>query len=460
MSTASSTVEALLAVRAIAAFRQPPQELFDAAARSMADCAGVAIAGADELPVRRMADSLDVGAANRNVARVLPNGRVLPWRSAAVVNGMAAHFHDFDDDDPVASVGHPSVTSLAAGLAAADALDRPGADLLAAYICGVETTMRIGLMVNPKHYNAGWHATATLGLFGATVASGLLMGLREDELANALGIAASFCSGIKSNFGSDLKPLQVGHAAGNGLWAAELSQRGVKSAPASLFGDRGLLAAVGAGPVDRDLIAAFGKPWCLASPGVNIKLYPCCSSSHTAIDGILELMQEHALSAGDLARIDIWVGKDVPQILIYDVPRTGLEGKFSLRYSVAAAAFSRGPTLADFTDAALHRPGLPELVERTRQHIDAEFAPCGGSGVTHQARVRIETTAGLVAERTVHDPLGSAARPVSEGRLREKFISCVGTALGIPRAHEAFTTWMSPAAAPSARRLVDALGRA
>ena len=458
MSSAQAHVESLLAAMAIAAFRQPPQDLFDLAAVRMADCVGVAVAGRREEPVMALAASLDDGATNRNLARTLLSERLVHWRAAATVNGTAAHFHDYDDDDPLASVGHPSVTALAASLAVADALGSSGSDLVAAYICGVETTMRIGMTVNPDHYNAGWHATATLGVFGATVASGLLMALSEEELANALCIAASFCSGIKSNFGGDLKPLQVGNAAGNGLWAAELSQRGVKAAAGAAFGKSGVLAMMGGGAIDESVIAAFGAPWCLTNPGVNIKLYPCCSSSHTAIDAVLELMDQNGLSASDLKRIDVWVGKDVPNILIYDIPTTGLEGKFSLRYSVAAAAYGNGLSLSDFTNAALDRAGLRDLVNRTYQHVDPTFVPYGASGVTHQARVRIETTAGGVAEQTVLDPLGSTARPVSKLRVREKFLSCTSAVLGSSHADTAFTAWIEPASAASARRLIDTLG--
>lgn len=458
MSPPNPTTEALLASKAIAAFRQPPRELFPVAARYIADFAGVAVAGAAAKPVLQMAETLDTGGgSNRNRARLILNGKVVPWATAAVVNGMAGHFHDYDDDDPVASIGHPSVTTLAAALAVADALDSPSDSLVAAYIMGVETTMRIGLLANPAHYNSGWHATATLGVYGATIAAGLLMGLDEEQLTHALGIAASLGSGVKANFGSDMKALQVGHAAGNGLWAAELAQRGVKAAPGSLFGERGLLRMTGASNGAHAGVEQFGAPYCLVNPGVNIKLYPCCSSCHTAVDAILDLMTEHAVAAKDLARIDVWVGKDVPQILIYDVPATGLEGKFSLRYCLAAAALAGGLTLSDFTDDALSRPGLMELIGRTHQHIDPSFAPCGATGVTHQARVKIETKSGVVAERLVTDPLGSTARPLPESRLREKFVSCARDGLGAEPAEVAFRSLMKAGTDGSARRLIDML---
>jgi 2-methylcitrate dehydratase PrpD len=325
---------------------------------------------------------------------------------------------------------------------------------------GVETTMRIGLLVNPAHYNSGWHATATLGVYGATTAAGLLMGLDEEQLTHALGIAASLGSGVKANFGSDIKALQVGHAAGNGLWAAELAQRGIKAAPGSLFGERGLLRMTGAPAGPHDVMAQFGAPYGLVRPGVNIKLYPCCSSCHTAVDAILDLRTEHAIGPADLARIDVWVGKDVPQIMIYDVPSTGLEGKFSLRYCVAAAAQTGALTLADFTDSALTRPGLMELIGRTHQHVDPSFAPGGGTGVTHQARVRIETRSGAVLERLVTDPLGSTTRPLPEGRLREKFMTCTRDGLGAERAEAAFRALMNAGTDGSARRLIDSLIRA
>ena len=349
---------------------------------------------------------------------------------------------------------------MAAAFAVADDVNATGAELLAAYIVGTETMSRVALVCNPTHYNNGWHATASLGIFGAAVASGLLMGLNEAQLTHAIGIAASLASGVKANFGSDMKPLQVGQAAGNGLWAAHLAENGINSSAGALFGKAGYLASTGAKPNNvQGILSKFGEPYCFVQPGLNIKLYPCCSSAHTSMDAVIELMEKNTIKVSDIDRIDAWVGKDTPTMLIFDLPESGLQGKFSLRYCVTVAALTRGPTINDFTDDAVRKPDVQNLIARTAAHVDDTFAPCGAHGVTHQARVRITLRSGEKFEQSVQDPLGSSQRPVSDERLRQKFVACATSGLGKDQAEKAYDTILAAGRVHSARKLIDALVR-
>jgi 2-methylcitrate dehydratase PrpD len=461
MNGSRKTSEALLAAKAINAFKNPPTELFPLASRFMADFCGVTIAGAASEPVERVRQVVDdPGLGNINRARPLLHSAPVALRSAAIVNGMAGHFHDFDDDDPAVTIAHPSVASLAAALAIADAVDPSGAELLAAYIVGAETMSRIARVCNPSHYNNGWHATATLGIYGATVASGLLLDLSEEELTHAIGIAASLSAGIKANFGSDMKPLQVGQAAGNGVWAAQLAKQGINSTAGSVFSAKGYLSATGAALEDSwAIMEGFGAPYCFVEPGFNVKMYPCCSSAHTSMDATIELMTRHAMTQNDIAKIDVWTGKDAPTMLIFDVPSTGLQGKFSLRYCVAVAAYNLAPSLSDFTDAAIERSEVQELLGKTFAHIDESFQACGPEGVTHQARVQIQTHCGQVFEQFIEDPLGSHARPASDDRLWRKFASCAEPSLGLERAKSAYELILRTDRISSSRTIVEALMR-
>ncbi len=242
MST--ETVERRL-VRAIrAACDNPDLSLFDTARRHLVDCAGVALAGAVASAVERVAKVVE--SCNAGQGGVLVgSGRRVSLRDAALVNGMAAHFHDFDDDDPALSVGHPTVPIFAALSAVAHEVPVTIDQAMAAYVAGVETTMRLGRVVNPGHYDAGFHATATLGIFGATAASARLVGLDDTAVEHALGLAASLSSGLKANFGSDGKPLQVGAAASNAILATRLAAAGIRAAPGALFGRSGFCAVHG-----------------------------------------------------------------------------------------------------------------------------------------------------------------------------------------------------------------------
>lgn len=432
-------VERLLVAAARESFARHPRALDAVARRHLVDCVGVSLAGV-AAPAVVAVRALMPAATDAASARPLGTQRRLCARDAATANGLAAHFHDYDDDDPAISVGHPSAPVFAAICALAESNDVTMDTAVAAYVAGVETTMRVGRIVNPQHYNAGFHATATLGIFGATVASALLLDLDAVQSEHALCIAASLSAGLKCNFGSDVKPLQVGLAAGNAVFAAQLARSGVRSAVGALFGPDGFCTAHRGSGDARAVIAGFGKPYGLEQPGLNIKVYPCCSSAHTAVDGLLEILRDDRVPIANIETIDVWIGPDVPAMLRYDVPRTPSEAKFSMRYCIAAAACHGGLGLDAFTPEALADPQLMQLQDRVRVTIDPGL-PMIPAGVTHCSRVRVNLRDGTAHERQIADPLGSPLRPIPRAVLRDKFIRCTAAHFGAERAATAFDAW-------------------
>jgi len=447
-----ASLEHALAAAARRAYRAPEPALFPIARRHLIDCAGVTLAALSLDAVKRL-DAALPSFGGADAARLIGSGRTVAPRDAALFTGMAGHFHDYDDDDPALCVGHPTVPVFAALAAVADGTGATMRDALAAYVAAVETTMRIGAIVNPRHYDAGFHATATLGVFGAAMTAALLTGVDEDALVHTLGLAASLSSGLKGNFGSDGKPFQVGAAAANGVLAADLGGRGLRAAPGALFGPAGF-CAMHRGGDPRNVVEHFGAPWGLVDPGLNLKIYPCCSSTHTAADALFELLREGAIPPDDIAAIDAWIGPDVPAILIYDVPENPLQGKFSLRYCLAAAAALGALDLAAFEPEALAAPAVQAMMARVRVQVDASL-PRIPTGVTHAARVRVRRRDGRETSLQIADPLGSARRPVPEAVLREKFVRCANHhSLDAAHAAPAFDEAMAlPDDAPFARWL-------
>lgn len=423
----SNEYELELAARALDFARNPPEHLLPIAARHIADFIGVYAAGTE---VGEIADYLKVLRAEASI-----QGNNGPFdldepisRSAkASYIGSAGHMHDFDDDEPAVAVGHPTVVVAAAAFATAG----PEVDsrlFLGAYLAGIEVINRVGECANPNHYNAGWHATATLGVFGGAIASGILRGAGNEELANALGFAASASTGLKAAFGSVAKPIQVGNAAGNAVLAAAMAASGLQATSGLAFGKMGWMEMLGDESRVAEVIRGFGHPHAFEAPGLNIKLYPCCSSSHTAIDGFMDILQSKKIEAADIAKVDVWIGPDIPGILIYDHPTTGLEGKFSLRYPLAAAALNGRVTLAEFETEHVRSPAAVEFMKRIDVHTDATL-PRAPAGVTHCSRIRVTNRAGAAFERFTEQPKGSSLRPLSNDELFEKFSICAGGVL-------------------------------
>ena len=159
----------------------------------------------------------------------LADNERLPAASAALINGAAAHALDFDDVN-LAMPGHPSVAILPALLALAEERGSSGKDVLTAFVAGYELQCSVGRAIAPGHYDVlGFHATATVGSFGAAAACAHLLRLSLEQFATALGIAGTQAAGLKSMFGTMCKPLHAGKASYHGLVAAKLAMRGFTS---------------------------------------------------------------------------------------------------------------------------------------------------------------------------------------------------------------------------------------
>lgn len=417
--------------------RRPGPLLLQRATRHIVDFVGIFFAGATAPEMAKYLEMLRVEhGIGGNGAPFVLNDPISRSARAAFV-GAAGHFHDFDDDDPALSIGHPIVAVIAAALATVQP-HHTSIDLLGAYVSGIEAMCRIAACVNPGHSNRGAHATASVGVFGAAIASGLVRGCKPEELAAALGFAATSSSGLKSASGSSAKPIQVGSAAARGVEASAQALGGLRPSSAGVFGLMGWVDMNGELGLARTTVHGFARSHALESPGVNIKRYPCCSSSHTLIDATLALIRRHALQAADIDRMTVWIGPDVPAILPYDRPRTALEGKFSLRFPMAVAILTRSePSLDDFSDGVVTDETISTIMGRIIVEIDPAL-PRAAGGVTHCARVQVETRSGQVDEVFAENPIGSVALPLDDAGLRKKFLACAAPVLGIEKSQAAF----------------------
>ena len=162
--------------------------------------------------------------AGTPTASVTGSAQKFPARAAALANGTISHALDYDDTH-FAYVGHPSVAIFPAALAAAEEVGASGADVCKAFLLGAEVSCRIGMVLGRRHYDAGFHQTATAGCFGATVAAARLYQLDSAALCGALGLASTRASGLKSQFGTMGKPFNAGMAAANAIEACGLAAR-------------------------------------------------------------------------------------------------------------------------------------------------------------------------------------------------------------------------------------------
>jgi 2-methylcitrate dehydratase PrpD len=348
---------------------------------------------------------------------------------AAFANGTASHALDYDDVQASLS-GHPSAPILCPTLAVAERAGAPGAALVTAFVVGVEIEAKLGRALNPAHYEVGWHATATCGVFGAAAATAKLLGLSRERTAHALAIAASMASGIKANFGTDCKPLHVGHASRCGLEAALLAQAGFTGNPEALEHADGFGSTHGGGakPVWDLATVGLGAPHEIVDPGIGVKRYPSCASTHQSLDATLALIEEHAIAPAAVEAVECGVYYLAPHQLIHEGAETGLQGKFSMPYCVSVALLDRTVGLAQFADERVRRADVQAFMPKVRMFVHPEQTT-RECLPTRFSEVTITLRGGTKLSKRVAQAKGQPKNALTVGELERKFRDCAARVL-------------------------------
>ncbi|HZP97928.1 MAG TPA: MmgE/PrpD family protein [Reyranella sp.] len=360
-------VTAELAKRAAAmAWRDLPDDLIERTKQCLLDWFAVTIPGAqEELTDILVKEALDDGAVGQ-ASLVGRREKVLP-STAALINGSASHALDYDDVN-FSMHGHPTVTVVPALLALGEQKKVSGRLFIESFVAGYETAGRIGLLVEPTHYAKGFHATATVGSFSATAAAGRMLGLSEEELAVAFGIAATQAAGLKSNFGTMCKPLHAGTASEHGLRAARLAQKGFTARGDSLECDQGFASSYSDG---MDAGKALGEPpqgWHLRN---NLfKYHAACYMTHAPIECAKEIRLKSNFPPERVKKIVLRIDAAADKVCNIPDPTSGLEAKFSLRQTVAMALTGVNTAALDSYSAEITRE---PRIKALRDKVSIDF---------------------------------------------------------------------------------------
>jgi len=400
-----------------------PEEVVTAAKRAVLDTLAVTLAGYREEASRIVTDYVrELGTVGE--AGVVASGFRAAASEAALANGTMAHALDYDDVS-TSMLGHPSAPLLPAVLALAEKTGASGKDTIVAFVLGFEVECKMGLAIGAGHYARGWHATSTLGSLGAATACAKLLRLDLAATRATLGIAASLAGGTRQNFGTMTKPLHAGIAARNGVMAASLAAGGFTADATIIEAPLGFLHLFGAGDHDAEkAVASLGQPFAIVSPGVSVKLYPCCYATHRALDAALQLQGEASTEPGRIGRVEVKVSRGTAIPLIHHRPQTGLEGKFSMEYCLAAALLDGRVTPASFSDEAVQRPEAQKLLRRVEMVEEGLGPPIVGP-----ATVRAILDDGSQHSRHVETPRGDPKAPLTWDELVGKYRDCAAAIL-------------------------------
>ncbi len=396
------------------------------ARRHLLDTVGVMIAGAGGEVATR---------AEAVLAAVRPPGRIpVPGRSrradlmdATFLGGTAAHGIELDDGFRQGSV-HPGCVVVPAVLALGYERRISGAKLIEALVAGYEAEIAIGRACHPDLRQRGFHPAAAVGVFGAVMAAGKLRGLPHQQLANALGIAASSAAGLFAfvNGGADIKRLHAGHASREGLQAALLAEQGIEGPPGVIEAHDGFLQAFAFG---RDR-----KPRAIVLPpkvpfGITdcyIKPYPCCRHIQPAVEALIGILRDENLAPEQVERIDVATYR-----IAAEHAGTGWDdfasAQLSFPYLLGLALKFRGIKFEHFEAAVRRNPEFAAIAHKISISAPPEIDRLYPQ--LRPARVTVTSARGTFT-RQADEALGSRIVPLDDAGLRAKFMGLVAPVLG------------------------------
>lgn len=402
-----------------------PKAVRERAQDMVLDLIGVAIYGstlASSNPILKYVESL----GGRPEATVFGLPRKTTAAEAAMANGTSAHSPELDDTEHGGPI-HVGTTVIPAALALGEKTHTDGANFVVAVVAGYDVAVRCAMAAQGSsraHYRRGFHPTATCGAFAAAAASGRILGLSPEKMANAFGIAGSQASGLLAflNDGSWTKRLGAGRASQSGVMAASLAELGFTGPTDVLEGKNGFLQAYTDEPDPSWLIRGLGEEFSVMNTG--IKFHACCRYNQSAIDCAIELQRKYQFAPEDISEVRVGVVKTAVELLSepHDLrynPKTVVDAQFSIPYSVGVALVRGRAFIDDYTEQSIRDPQLLSVTRRIKvehdPHLDKEYPQ------HWPAWVRLKLTDGRVLEASAKTCKGDAGTPLPREDLESKF---------------------------------------
>lgn len=410
-----------------------PAQAVDLGKKSILDGLGLALSGSVAETGRLARRHLGELGLGEGAASVIGSNLKVAPRFAAFVNGVGIHADDYDDtqlavakDRVYGLLTHPTAPALPAALAMGEATDADGAAVMLAYHIGVEVECKIAEAINPRHYQTGFHATATCGTFAAAAASARLMMLDREATARALSIAGSQSAGLRENFGTMTKPFHAGRASECGVSAAQFASYGWTATDKILEAPRGFFSAAGGGYDAKAIDGMLGAPWTFVEPGISIKPHPSGSLTHPGMTEMARLIEEHQIRAADVKRVRVGTNHNMPNALIHHRPTDELQAKFSMEFCMAILLLEGKAGLHEFTDEVVNRPDVKAMIEKVDFVVDDIAEAAGYDKMT--TIIDIDLVDGRRISGRADFGKGSPSNPMSFAEVATKFHECASFA--------------------------------
>lgn len=402
-----------------------PEDVVEIARKEVLDSLGVALAGSSAGGIQGLIAVLKEFGGKKQ-STVIAHDLMLPVLFAAQANASMMHALDYDDSVDQA-VAHPGAVIVPVCFAVAEYLGGvSGKECITSLALGVDLMARLGLATKYKGsmLKAGWFYGSLNGYMTSAAVAGKLLGLDEEAMVNAIGIAYQKTSGNQQAVidGALSKRMALGFAASGGIMAALMAQKGITGAKNCIEGEYGFYNVYHRGGYDRDaLLTDLGKDFKIKN--LTIKPYPSCRVTHPFIDAALALAEEHDIKAEHIKEVNVFGGEggyslSVP-LEVKSKPRTTVDAQFSVPWAVATAIVKRRFSINDITLDAIKDKHVLEVAGK----IKAQKAPELISHALEAGRVEVITINGTYVKQVNH-PSGSPENPLSYQQCTQKFRNC------------------------------------
>lgn len=403
-----------------------PSQVVARSKEMMVNAAGVALAAAAQPEGRTLTQFVQAMQGNGRCTIIGMGLRTSPVY-AALANGTMVHLLDFDDEIIPSGI-HPSGAVFPVVMALGEMNGLAGREILAAYALGCEVASKLAGM-EPRNVievdavpGPGWLQDGVAGVTGATIAAALLLKLDQGPLERALEIAGGAAAGIQASPTSGARALQFGRAAMNGVMAACLSQQGFTANYNAAGEPAGRLDAYwDRAGFDQELfLERLARPFDIIEPGVALKLYPCESASHTAIEALLQLMQQYQIEPGRVASVQVGVTSQALARLPFATPQNGWEARYCISYILAATLLHGPPLIDHFTNAALQDGEVRRMMDR----VSVVAAETPTRLIPNPSAIAITLSDGRRLQHRVEFARGQPQLPLDPEELDAKFLYC------------------------------------
>jgi len=400
------------------------------AMRCLIDVIGVSIAGANHSTTNiaeRMGSHMYANGnstlTGRNIACAAP--------AAAFFNGVAAHVLDFDDVSYEGMV-HASAVVWPAVLAAGEEANVSGEDVFIAFIAAVEAEYALGRAMTHDLFWRGWWTTGLLGSIGAAMGAAKVLQLDQQEIKEAINIAASQATGPYVVVGSPLKSYACGRAAEAGLQAAMAAKYGLFGPKESFEHESGFIAMFGQNQSALDELDKLGTRFVLETSRITFKRFPVCAAGQSPLEAFQRIKRKTGLEADDISRVKCEVTSDVAHYMAIDRATNETEAQFCLPFCLACVMCYGDLKPSHLTMQIIHDPSVVEAMKKVDIEYSVELDQLCKSIKTHQnsARITVTTCVGETSTDFIAAPTGIPSNPMSDDDIENKYIACASEAIG------------------------------